>query len=738
MSSGENHIEVVGTETPSGVRWLPAEGEETAQLLDRRLPGQDAARREVLASAQDILSHCVPPTAGEGQHTELAVGYVQSGKTLSFTTVAALANDNSFRVVIVIAGTTNDLADQTRDRLLRDLGIEESPFTRWQHFHEPSPSDADRVRDVLDEWNDASVPREERRTVLITVKKHHGRLQQLVRLLQQLGPLRGVPTLIIDDEADQASLNNLVQDGDLSTTYDRILQLKNALPLHSFIQYTATPQANLLINLIDILSPERCVVLQPGADYVGGATFFASNSPYLELIPAEEIPERDDQFGEPPNSLIRAMKLFFIGVSSGLHRRDGRPSNRSMMVHPARTTDEHRQYYNWIQSIRSSWMEVLDGAAGDEDRQNLLDEFEIVHRELQSTVADLEPFDVIAQRLLRDIRGTSVVEVNYRSDVEQVRWNSSYAWILVGGQKLDRGFTVEGLTVTYMPRGPGVGNADTIQQRARFLGYRRAYLGFCRVFLDVDVTNAYRAYVEHEEDIRSRLIRHIQSGRSLNEFRRVFICDRSLRPTRQSVLDIDYERPSFRTGWYAPSRPLLAVDRVERNRDTVTRFIGRPEIELVPDNGLTAAQRHHIARGVSLQTVYDHLLSVVEVGDMEEDRKWIVALILLDRWLGHRPDSTCTLFHMSGGNERRRGTENGQILNLFQGANPSTGPRQGSVYAGDRQMTGDDEVTVQIHNVTFVDGHVSRGSDLLDNVPIIAIWMAREVRRDVLVQGQVL
>ena len=77
---------------------------------------------------------------------------------------------------------------------------------------------------------------------------------------------------------------------------------------------------------------------------------------------------------------------------------------------------------------------------------------------------------------------------------------------------MDRGFTVEGLTVTYMPRSVGVGNADTIQQRARFFGYKQSYLGYCRVYLDEDARDAYIDYVEHEEDMRRRLAEHQESG----------------------------------------------------------------------------------------------------------------------------------------------------------------------------------------------------------------------------------
>ena len=80
---------------------------------------------------------------------------------------------------------------------------------------------------------------------------------------------------------------------------------------------------------------------------------------------------------------------------------------------------------------------------------------------------------------------------------------------------MDRGFTVEGLTVTYMPRGLGVGNADTVQQRARFLGYKGDYLGLCRIFVGPDVRMAFSSYVEHEEDIHHELSQFSQTGRPL-------------------------------------------------------------------------------------------------------------------------------------------------------------------------------------------------------------------------------
>src|SRR5437016_11455445 len=120
---------------------------------------------------------------------------------------------------------------------------------------------------------------------------------------------------------------------------------------------------------------------------------------------------------------------------------------------------------------------------------------------------------------------------------------------------MDRGFTVEGLTVAYMPDGLGVGQDDTIQQRALFFGYKRGYLDYCRVYLEPLVQTAYRQYVEHEEDIRDRLIKHRASGEPLREWRRAFFLTSTLRPTRRCVLDLDYMHSRFANSWFTPSSP---------------------------------------------------------------------------------------------------------------------------------------------------------------------------------------
>ena len=208
-----------------------------------------------------------------------------------------------------------------------------------------------------------------------------------------------------------------------------------------------------------------------------------------------------------------------------------------MMVHPSHKTLGHKQYYYWVEQIKNHWHEILQPKSDSSDCLDLLEEFAYSYKVLQQTVASLPTFETLSSRLLHAIRRTELHEVNSTSGrTPSIPWERQYSHILVGGQAMDRGFTVEGITVTYMPRGTGIGNADTIQQRARFFGYKQNYLGYCRVFLEDRVRAAYRDYVIHEEDVRESLIAHEETGKPLDAWRRAFFLDRSLKPTRDNVL----------------------------------------------------------------------------------------------------------------------------------------------------------------------------------------------------------
>ena len=283
---------------PPGWRWRPelVEKGEAEGLLKRYEEGlSEGARNEIEQSGLEILARCVPPDQEEdAQETGLVVGYVQSGKTLSFTTVAALACDNGFPLVIVLSGTKTNLYSQTVKRLRRDLYLDR-PDGRWVLFEAETlnPDLPQQLSNLLDQWDKPELAGFPTKTALITVLKNRPRLDGLIDALHQLD-LQGRSCLIIDDEADQHGLNNRVRQNETSPVYRALLALRDVLPRHTYIQYTATPQALLLISVLDSLSPRFGWTLAAGEGYCGGQSFF-QQSGLVRTIPEDDLNTMDDE-----------------------------------------------------------------------------------------------------------------------------------------------------------------------------------------------------------------------------------------------------------------------------------------------------------------------------------------------------------------------------------------------------------------------------------------------------------
>lgn len=721
-------INIISQSTPG--QWVPEVGQETLSLLASLGLPDDESRDRLRDEAVAVISRCVPPAAPVDSETGLVVGYVQSGKTMSFTTVAALARDNGFPMVIVIAGTSIPLFKQSEERLKNDLRLRLRADRKWKHFSNPKVAVRQSIESTIAEWSDPSVPDTEKQTVLITVMKNHTHLRNLNKLLGAMN-LSKVPILVIDDEADQASLNTGVNKGEQSTTYRRLVELRQYLPHHTFLQYTATPQAPLLINLIDVLSPRFAEVLTPGQAYTGGKEFFTGDKPLVRTIPDSEIPSVNNVLVAPPGSLLSAMRLFYLGVAAG-YVLDQRKGNRSMMVHPSQKTIPHAEYTNWVRQATKLWLTLLELDSQDSDRQALLDQFYEAYQDLSQTVDNLPAFDVIADKLARAIRNTNIIEVNSKQSTgtPQVDWKNDYAHILVGGQAMDRGFTVEGLTVTYMPRGMGMGNADTIQQRARFFGYKKAYLGYCRVFVEDAIRDAFRAYVKHEEDIRARLAEHRQTQKPLTEWKRAFFLDKKLKPTRASVLDLAYIKDDFSDNWFEPKAPHDTQDAVKWNSNTVNQFLST--LMLVPNVGhpaRTETQRHQVAINVPLAEAFAKLLLQLRITRAGDSQYFTGLMLQVQRYLEDNPDTVCTVYHMSGGKERERSVDGSDTIpTLFQGAHPDS---KGAIYPGDRYIRDNEQLTIQIHNLI-----VKTPEEDFKGVPAVAVWVPKVMSNPWLSQDQ--
>ncbi len=717
MNNEGNHIVQIVEEGMENTTWTPGAGAVTTRLAryftdEGILPSGESANR-VVAEACGVLAQCVSPHGEAGSRTGLVCGYVQSGKTASMTAVSALAKDNGYRVVVLIAGVTTNLLAQTRDRVQTQLR-EASPEWAWLMLTNPTrQANHAEIEMLLREWRSDQYREEDRRTLFVTVMKNHHRLRNLAELFAS-ADFSDIPAIIFDDEADQASLNTRPGDREASTTYATVAALRQAFPWHTYLQYTATPQAPLLITRIDSLSADFAELVSPGEGYTGGEGFFRAPAPAVENIPEGEIFPDGDLPLEPPESLLRAIQVFIVGVAAGRRLESG-PRHRSMLVHPSRRTATHQQYHNWVSQLRREWHEVLLGEE-EFDRAELVEEFREAHRDLAQTCEELPEFSEIEGVIPVAINQTVVTLVN-STDGREVPWSNGYSHILVGGEKLGRGYTVRGLTVTYMPRAPGGWTADTIQQRARFFGYHQEYFGYCRVYLHPEVREIYVAYVQHEEDMRRRLSEH--RGRHLREWRRLFYLDRRLEPTRRNVVLSPYLRPRLRRGWFVPRAPHDSPGRGSHNREIIRRV---EELAFGP-NGEHPQHQYAIAR---LEGVFEQILvplSYLEEGDA---LGLCVVNCNLKTILERNAVANCLVYLMDRGRLRvRRLDGGGCIPQLFQGRS-SAGAQS---YPGDRAFAVNDMVTVQIHML-----RVESEDEVRENVGAVAVRLPTEW--DLLVQDE--
>lgn len=699
--------------------WTPVQGSAFTDMLNANDALSDEEKDRLVGETTSILSECVDPSQSDDVNTGLIIGYVQSGKTLSFTSLAALARDNRYRLVILLAGTTNNLVEQSHSRLKDDLDIEGT--REWKLFSTQQKgfqqSELDRVNMELARWRRGN-PRA--RTILIVSMKQHQHLDNLATLLSD-SDLTDVPTLIIDDEGDQAGINTRAKQDEESTTYSRIVELRRLFPHHSYLLYTATPQAPLLISRIDTLSPDFGRVLTPGSKYVGGQEFFVDGaSRYIEPIPLGDVPDKNDPPQEPPKSLLDALRDYFVGVAVGLLEGDDQQGrNRSMMIHPAVPKDEHLMFARWVKQAKENWSIILQDTDHD-DYGDLVAAFEDSARALFKTYETAFTFEDVLSVLFEAIEETAVVELNTREKnrIPSIDWKGEYSWILVGGIGLDRGFTVEGLTVSYMPRSTGVGNADNIQQRARFFGYKKSYLGLCRIYLTSENIDAFTDYVKHEESIRGSIRHHLEAGKTLKEWRRTYFLDQSLKPTRNSVILLEMYQSKGRGGWIVPDHPYEDSEIVSDNREVVDGIIADFDFMRYEEDGWNDKQ---IVPAFSDDIRLADVL--VKIGQLRykwpDDNLQHSALMLgLERLTTEEPGMRCSFYALSGpwsGVSAVRTLDDKvppKIKNLFQGRNAKTN------YPGARALISAETITFQLHRYDIQTADKKR---IIRDVPTLAV-----------------
>lgn len=655
----------------------------------------DQDKSIILNEACDILGRCIPPNK-KGEITNIAVGYIQSGKTLSFTTLTALAADNGYDVIIYLTGTKTNLQKQTYRRLVEDLNVNDGE-DNYFIFDISLLSEQTKIKRNL-----PYLINERKSVLLFPILKQYIHINSLIDIFNNIrikNNLDSLNVIIVDDEADQASFNTFAksnskkedwEDDDFSRTYESILKLRGLFNSLSYVQYTATPQAAFLIDNNDLLSPKYCTLLTPGNNYCGGKFFFKEeNNKYLELIPNDDIYDRKNPLTRQPQSLKNAFCQFIISVAIVVFLQK-RKNFLSMMVHIDGIRDSNEKFKDWIDNNLRNYLSLIQ--EGKYELDLIKNDFKTPYNSISRYIDDCPTFEDVINVLPKVLLHINVKLIQAGSDDNDIDWNEETGgYILVGGEMLNRGFTIENLSMSYLQRtAKGKSNADTIEQRCRFFGYKKDYADVCRIFLTSKNKEEFTSYVKHEEALRQSF----KECSDLTKFKlnksKMALAE-SLNPTRTNILSSKLVRYKM-NGWHQ----LVSFDFINENNKVFEAFISKIE-PLFKDykDYLNPIRNHRIAK-VNIDDAKAFLKSIKYNNPSLYVRK-ITTLSYMDYLKENGIDYVDIIqiayqCEKNGGLRERTKKEN-KTINLHAGK-----AINGS-YPGDKKIKTEDTINFQLHHI---------------------------------------
>ncbi len=494
--------------------------------------------RSLDEASDRVLEQLAPPTTDAFDIRGLVLGYVQSGKTANFTALIAKAVDVGYRLIIVLSGVDNGLRRQTQMRLKKELvgytdnrpnAVPLPPVGhRWHEFTR------DDIHGDFQPGYTTPSALQAPQPVLLVVKKNGAVLRRLLAWLSDSGAdlLDVVPCLVIDDEADQASVDTRGSYQTEDTTevvYEEpsvinglIRDLLSQFKRKAYVAYTATPFANILIphdtydpNRQQDLYPKDFIVDLPRPEgYFGAEQLFgrfdATTGTELEgLDIVRNVTDCDLQqlhTGAFPSTLEAALMDFVLAGAARMQRGQG-GAPATMLVHTSYLIEGQNRLTTQIQQhfgeLRDEWRYDRSRHIRPFLDERWTTEFRPITR---SKYHDRDvPFKDIEPHIGQFFESVQVFAVN--SDTGSVldyEREPSLKAIAVGGNKLSRGVTLEGLTVSYFVRSSAM--YDTLMQMGRWFGFRSGYDDLTRIYTTPELAGWFQdlARVEHElrEDIR--------------------------------------------------------------------------------------------------------------------------------------------------------------------------------------------------------------------------------------------
>lgn len=647
-------------------KWLPPPGPLRADLrryLQTKhwtlgmLAGLDTETALILSRIGD------PTTPGTWERAGLVVGQVQSGKTTSYTSLIAGALESGYRAVVILTGRTDDLRDQTQRRIDEGILGRRSSFIPQQAANGSEPVGVGVIRREagLPDWplenallqltsrdelsgaakggGDFNLPRARANNVVIgtggtvplmlaVIKKNTTVLKNLVAWFQEAPErLAGGAMLVIDDEADDASID-IAAGENPSATNREIRRLLACAERSVYVGYTATPYANLLINPDteherhgrDIFPRDFVALLDPPATYMGPREFLnpqPGRRHHVEITDAVGWIEQHALHGPLPRSLVWAVQEFIVATAIRAVRTSRMLEDRghaSMLVHCNVRTNVQRdianELLNLLEQFKAGWEFPVPGGTHDalERAWERLDEHQ--DQDVRVTWEEIsQPQDNLPEgQIGRVLEKIEVKQVNSDRGGGRLEYGREERTVVaVGGYKLSRGLTLEGLTTSYQLR--ETDTHDTLMQMGRWFGYRPGYADLCQVHTTGALLEAFRMLLDSDEELRLDLLELQEQGASPQQVALSISQPEGMRVTarpksRQAlVVRGSGTARTHELTWFPAAR---AQDN-ERNADQQLRLLGEPVHLTVNDRPMNRLAWDNVPVSWVLDTLNGHV-----------------------------------------------------------------------------------------------------------------------------------
>jgi hypothetical protein len=501
------------------------------QMLVSQARSQDVVKENELVINKVLDFSGDPTSAGPWARKGLVMGNVQSGKTQNYLGLINKAIDAGYKVIILLGGHLNDLRNQTQERVdsgvvgrvsrhllsARAGGPERIGVGRFRdpsrNVHTFTTTEGDFSGNFANSLGVNLTGLSE--PAIFTVKKQTKVLENLYEWIKdhhlldpETGKTLDLPMLLIDDEADYASVNTKSHIDEVTKTNELIRKLLKLFNRNTYVGYTATPFANIFIDpetetdpetgyetINDDLFPSDFMVKIPvPEDYVGQEYFFGQSTRGTVVIndcsDLQNLRSQSD-INVIPDSLKEAVRVFLLNVCIRTTRGNPHEHN-TMMVNISHLKKHQDRVANLINQYREILLDAIDAFSGlgiENSRDNST-MASIENTFLEKFSGD-ENYNEIFSELPKAINKIKAFSVNQGGKTLDYslyeEWGLSV--IIVGGHKLSRGLTLEGLSVSYFTRNSKA--YDTLMQMCRWFGYRPGYKDLCRVYLPFESLNWY-------------------------------------------------------------------------------------------------------------------------------------------------------------------------------------------------------------------------------------------------------